>query len=118
MRAMSERSGRQVVQLSAYRRERARRAARSRGDAGLRFFGEILEVRRLDLGLRRADVAAAVGVHAETLRLWERGRLKRLPPPEKFNAVCAALRLGRLDVFNNCEYVRRFAQYSGRGAAR
>jgi transcriptional regulator with XRE-family HTH domain len=43
-----------------------------------RTLGEHLKRRRLDLGLRQCDVAAAIGVTAQTVRHWESG--KHSPP--------------------------------------
>ncbi|MFQ5528401.1 MAG: helix-turn-helix domain-containing protein [Thermoanaerobaculia bacterium] len=37
--------------------------------------------RRMDLGLLQREVAAEIGVHVETLALWERGRSRPDDPP-------------------------------------
>lgn len=41
-----------------------------------RFLGEHVRKRRLDLGLGQREAAIQIGVHVETLKLWEGGKLK------------------------------------------
>lgn len=55
-----------------------------------RTLGEHLKRRRLDLGLRQRDVAAELGVTAQTVRNWESG--KHQPPVRAIPGIHAVLR--------------------------
>jgi transcriptional regulator with XRE-family HTH domain len=56
-------------------------------------FGELIEERRLALGLSRRALAAAIGVSPSMIHYWESGAARRLPSDKMLLALSETLSL-------------------------
>ena len=93
-----------------------RRIGPRNGPIGFSFFSDCIFTRRMDLGLTRKSLAAAVGVHPSTIYYWERWGLGRTPRPRDFNGLCQALDLSPLQVLEEMGYeAGTYGQAVGRG---
>jgi len=93
----------QVKQIRALARtSRQTRASRTEESAEVaRFSPKWLQAHRDRLGLSASDYAALIGVSAQTVYNWERGRTR--PAPEQLEAWGSIRRLGKREAWARLE---------------